>query len=153
MVVTRRRYVTDKVFISQGFASGNDEDDAWAVRYFVSRGTMEICIAQSFSKSFGLYGQRVGAFHVLSHQSDVIPAIRSNLIQLVRSEYSTPSAWGASIVSVILNDPELTHEWRQDLRTMNDRIKSMREALFQELEKRGTPDWHVLLYWTIGVSG
>lgn len=100
---------------------------------------MEVLVAQSFSKSFGLYGHRVGALHILAHDSAAVPAIKSNLLQFIGSEYLTPSAWGARIVSTILNDPELTREWRQDLRKMNARIKSMRAFLFVELTKRGTP--------------
>ncbi|KAK1621724.1 aspartate aminotransferase [Colletotrichum phormii] len=123
----------------QGFASGDDHHDAWAVRHFVGRGTMEVLVAQSFSKSFGLYGHRVGALHILAHDSAAVPAIKSNLLQFISSEYLTPSAWGARIVSTILNDPELTRKWRQDLRKMNARVKSMRAFLFVELTKRGTP--------------
>lgn len=100
---------------------------------------MELCVAQSFSKSFGLYGQRVGAFHLLSHDPSGVPAIRSNLVRLIRSEYSSPSSWGAKVVAIILEDPALAEEWRQDLRTMNTRIKSMRKALVDELTRLGTP--------------
>ncbi|KAF6845502.1 aspartate aminotransferase [Colletotrichum musicola] len=123
----------------QGFSSGDEESDSWAVRHFASRGTMEICIAQSFSKSFGLYGQRVGAFHLLAHDAAVIPTVRTNLVSLIRSEYASPPAWAARIVAIILGDPELADEWRRDLRTMNARIRSMRAALVAELERLGTP--------------
>ncbi|KAF6830004.1 aspartate aminotransferase [Colletotrichum plurivorum] len=123
----------------QGFSSGDEESDAWAVRHFASRGTMEICVAQSFSKSFGLYGQRVGAFHLLAHDAAVIPTVRTNLVSLIRSEYASPPAWAARIVGIILGDPELADEWRRDLRTMNARIRSMRAALVEELDRLGTP--------------
>ncbi|KAI1489124.1 aspartate aminotransferase [Biscogniauxia mediterranea] len=123
----------------QGFASGDVDEDAWAVRHFVERGSLELCVAQSFSKNFGLYGQRVGALHVLSRNPATGPAVQSQLIRIVRSEVSTSPAFGARIVATVLGDPALRGEWLQDLKTMSSRIKSMREALLRELKRRGTP--------------
>lgn len=100
---------------------------------------MEICVAQSFSKNFGLYGQRVGALHLLAHDEAVIPAVRTNLVTLIRSEYASPVTWGAKVVATVLADPELADEWRRDLKTMNARIRSMRAALVAELTRLGTP--------------
>ena len=77
----------------QGFASGNLDDDAWAIREFASRG-MEMCVAQSFSKNLGLYGQRVGAFHLVCRTEVAARKARSQIVALQRAEISTPPAYG-----------------------------------------------------------
>ena len=122
----------------QGFASGDLEHDAWAVRYFVGQG-FEMCIAQSFAKNFGLYGERAGAFHFVTgpgpDAQGTITRIASQLAILQRSEISNPPAYGARIASTILNNPELFKEWEANLRTMSGRIKDMRKALRGKLEE------------------
>ena len=126
----------------QGFASGDLERDAWAVRYFIEQG-FEMCIAQSFAKNFGLYGERAGAFHFVtgagSDAQNTIARIGSQLAILQRSEISNPPAYGARIASLVLNDPELFKLWEDNLRTMSGRIKDMRTALRENLEKLDTP--------------
>ncbi len=126
----------------QGFASGDLAQDAWAVRYFIEQG-FELCIAQSFAKNFGLYGERAGCFHfVTSPSSDAqntIKRIASQLAILQRSEISNPPAYGARIASLVLNDEKLFKEWEQNLLTMSGRIKEMRTALRAKLEELGTP--------------
>ena len=121
----------------QGFASGDLDRDAWAVRHFVSEG-FELCIAQSFAKNFGLYGERTGAFHFVtgpgSDAQSTIARIGSQLTLLQRSEISNPPAYGARIASLVLNDPELFKEWQANLRTMAGRIIDMRTALRGKLE-------------------
>ncbi|KAL2012823.1 hypothetical protein VTN00DRAFT_348 [Thermoascus crustaceus] len=126
----------------QGFASGDLGRDAWAIRYFVEQG-FEMCVAQSFAKNFGLYGERAGAFHwVTSPGVDATESnqhVASQLTILQRSEISNPPAYGARIAGLILNDPELFTEWEEDLRTMSGRIIEMRKGLRQRLEAKGTP--------------
>lgn len=120
----------------QGFASGSVEEDAWAVRYFFeNKPEMEMCVAQSFSKNFGLYGQRVGAFHYVlpSSSTDLQEAVFSNLCQLIRGEYSMGPVAGCYIVKRVLSDETLTAEWHENLKVMSSRIKSMRKALYDEL--------------------
>ena len=116
--------------------------DSWAIRYFVEQG-FELCVAQSFAKNFGLYGERTGAFHFVSAPGPDAAAasahIASQLAILQRSEISNPPAYGARIASRVLNDPELFKEWEADLRTMSGRILEMRQGLRERLEKRGTP--------------
>ncbi|KGO47762.1 Pyridoxal phosphate-dependent transferase, major region, subdomain 1 [Penicillium expansum] len=126
----------------QGFASGSVEEDAWAVRYFFNnKPDMEMCVAQSFSKNFGLYGQRVGAFHYCTNRAST--AIRdivvNNLCHLIRGEFSMGPRVGCSIVKKILTSEELTADWHQDLQVMSSRIKAMREALYNELVRLQTP--------------
>ncbi|KAF2475627.1 aspartate aminotransferase [Lindgomyces ingoldianus] len=126
----------------QGFASGDLAKDAWAVRYFIDQG-FELCIAQSYAKNFGLYGERAGCFHfVTSAASDAettVTRIASQLAILQRSEISNPPAYGARIASTVLNNKELFAEWEADLRTMSGRIIEMRKALRSKLEELGTP--------------
>ncbi|KAE8144615.1 pyridoxal phosphate-dependent transferase [Aspergillus avenaceus] len=126
----------------QGFASGDLNRDAWAVRYFVEQG-FELCVAQSFAKNFGLYGQRTGAFHFVSAPGatakDDSAHVSSQLAILQRSEISNPPAFGAHIASRVLNDSTLFAEWEDDLRTMSGRIAEMRQGLRQRLEAKGTP--------------
>jgi aspartate aminotransferase len=126
----------------QGFASGDLARDAWAIRYFVEQG-FELCIAQSFAKNFGLYGERTGAFHFVSapgpEAAQSSAHVASQLAILQRSEISNPPAYGARIASKVLNDPELFAQWEDDLRTMSGRIAEMRKGLRQRLEEKKTP--------------
>ena len=128
----------------QGFASGDLANDAWAVQYFVSQG-FELCIAQSFAKNFGLYGERAGAFHFVTcpgpTAAETVGRVGSQLAILQRSEISNPPAYGARIASLVLNDPTLFAEWEANLRTMAGRIIDMRKALRSGLEKlNGKPE-------------
>lgn len=126
----------------QGFASGDLLRDNAAVRYFVDQG-FELLIAQSFAKNFGLYGERAGCFHFVaapgSGASDTATRVASQLAILQRSEISNPPLYGARIVSIVLNNPELFAEWEDNLRTMSSRIIEMRKALRSKLEELGTP--------------
>ncbi|KAF2136658.1 uncharacterized protein K452DRAFT_292253 [Aplosporella prunicola CBS 121167] len=122
----------------QGFASGDLDRDAWAIRHFASRG-LEIAVAQSFSKNFGLYGQRVGAFHLLLSKPEAQPNTLSQIVRVIRGEISVCPLYGARVVAAILSDKQLRNEWLDDLRTMSERLKEMRQALYSELQKRGTP--------------
>jgi aspartate aminotransferase, cytoplasmic len=103
----------------------------------------ELCIAQSFAKNFGLYGERAGAFHFVAapgpNAADTAKRVASQLAILQRSEISNPPAYGSRIASIVLNSPELFSEWEEDLRTMSGRIIEMRKALQGHLEKLGTP--------------
>ncbi|KAL2871523.1 putative aspartate transaminase [Aspergillus lucknowensis] len=126
----------------QGFASGSADEDAWAVRYVLNeKPQMEMCVAQSFSKNFGLYGQRVGAFHYVLNDGaqDLRDTVVVNLCHLIRGEYSMGPTAGCSIVKKVLTSPELTAQWYDDLKTMSSRIISMRQALYDELVRLGTP--------------
>lgn len=126
----------------QGFASGNLDEDAWAIRHFFNRNSMsEFCVAQSFSKNFGLYGQRVGALHVVNGSGSlrVNCAIVSNLCHLIRGEFSMAPRGGSDLVREVLQDPILRRYWLQDLADMSERIKSMRQALYEELCRLETP--------------
>lgn len=122
----------------QGFASGDLEKDAWAVRYFVSRG-FELILCQSFAKNFGLYGERAGCLHMVSRDPETAKKVMSQLQILQRSEISNPPAYGARIASIVLNDKALFAEWESNLKEMAGRIQKMRSALYDTLVKLDTP--------------
>lgn len=126
----------------QGFASGDLDRDAGAIRLFVEQG-FELVIAQSFAKNFGLYGQRAGCFHYVASPgadgAETTARVASQLAILQRSEISNPPIYGARIASIVLNDPALFAEWQENLRTMSGRIIDMRNKLRAKLEELGTP--------------
>lgn len=129
----------------QGFASGNLNNDAWAIRHFVEQG-FELVVAQSFAKNFGLYGERAGCFHFVAapgtDAAENTKKVASQLAILQRSEISNPPAYGAKIAALVLNDPELFSLWEENLLEMSGRIIAMRDALYNKLVELGTPgDW------------
>ncbi|KAL3468847.1 pyridoxal phosphate-dependent transferase [Aspergillus californicus] len=122
---------------------------AWAVRYFVEQLTLQgkaghpgLCVAQSFSKNFGLYGERVGALHLVMPGLLSAQGALSELVSLARAEYSNPPRIGESIVETILADQQLRAQWETDLDTMSSRIKATRRELRRTLGENETPgDW------------
>lgn len=126
----------------QGFASGNVATDAWAIRHFYGRPQLEFFLAQSFSKNFGIYGQRTGALHIVL-RADADPSahhvVLANACQLIRGEYSMAPRAGSDIVRSVLQAPALRQQWKADLVTMSGRIKAMRKALYEELVRLDTP--------------
>lgn len=131
----------------QGFASGSLSKDAYAVRLGMKKLALAspILVCQSFAKNVGMYGERVGCFHiVLPNQSEettavVKPAVQSQLAKIVRSEVSNPPAYGAKIVGTILADDVLTNQWYTDMITMSSRIQTMRVSLRNALINLKTP--------------
>lgn len=126
----------------QGFASGDPTRDSWAIRYFEQmEPPQEMCVAQSFSKNFGLYGQRTGAFHVVINETSTRgrSKVLGALSHLIRSEYSVSPRYGSDIVRTIMESETLVKEWLVDLQVISDRIKSMRVALLDELHRLCTP--------------
>jgi aromatic-amino-acid transaminase len=119
----------------QGFADGVDADAA-AVRLFADSG-LPVFIASSFSKSFSLYGERIGALTIVTSGKDEAARVLSQVKRVIRANYSTPPTHGASIVAAVLNDPQLRAQWEQELGEMRDRIKRMRSALVEGLKARG----------------
>jgi len=123
----------------QGFASGSTSKDAFAVRHFVKEG-QQIALAQSFAKNMGLYGERVGAFSLVTSSPEERAKVESQIKIIVRPMYSNPPIHGARIVSTILSTPDLYRQWEQEVKGMADRIISMREKLYDSLTKDlGTP--------------
>lgn len=129
-----------------GFATGDVVVDAWPLRYFASLQEIEFGVAQSFSKNFGLYSERVGAFHLVTRDVVAPGKAKALLEHIQRGEISTPPAFGARIVATVLGSGELRRAWERDLRDMAGRIKIMRRMLFQGLNSLGTPgNWSVII--------
>lgn len=125
----------------QGFASGDINRDANALRLFVNDGH-QVALAQSFAKNMGLYGQRVGAFTLTGIDKEETQKIMSQLKIIIRPMYSNPPLHGARIVETILCDSSLRAQWLADVKLMADRIISMRHALRDGLKKEGSQkDW------------
>jgi len=125
----------------QGFASGDLERDAWAIRYFIEQG-FEMIVSQSFAKNFGLYGERIGGLHIVGRDPKKNDDLVSQLNILIRNLYSNPPKHGAEIVATVLSNPELDAEWRTELKAMSHRIIAMRQLLVDNLKKLRTPgDW------------
>jgi aspartate aminotransferase, mitochondrial len=118
----------------QGFASGDANRDAAAVRQFVADGH-KILLSQSYAKNFGLYGERVGALSVVCQDQEEAQRVESQLKILIRPMYSNPPIHGALIVSTILSDPALKAQWYAECKGMADRIIAMRTALRDAVEK------------------
>ena len=109
----------------QGFASGDCERDAAAIRIFVEDGHNVGC-SQSFAKNMGLYGQRIGCFSIMCASVDEAERVESQMKLLARPMYSNPPLHGAAIVSTILGDDKLKKQWYAEVKVMADRIINMR---------------------------
>ena len=126
----------------QGFASGDTDKDAYALRYFIEQGHQP-CLAQSFAKNMGLYGERVGAFSIVCASEEEKARVDSQIKIIVRPLYSNPPVHGARIASTILNDPALNKQWLGEVEGMANRIIRMRALLKENLEKLGSKhDWN-----------
>jgi aromatic-amino-acid transaminase len=118
----------------QGFAEGIDAD-AHAARLFA--GAMSpVFLSSSFSKSFSLYGERVGAFSLVAASEEEAKRALSQLKRIVRTNYSNPPSHGGQLVANVLNTPELRALWESELAGMRDRIKLMRQALAGKIQAR-----------------
>ncbi|XP_071959584.1 aspartate aminotransferase, mitochondrial-like [Antedon mediterranea] len=125
----------------QGFASGDIDRDAQAVRQFLKDGH-QIMLAQSFSKNMGLYGERAGAFTIVCESEEEMKRVESQVKITIRPLYSNPPIHGARIAATILNTPDLRTQWLGDVKFMADRIINMRKMLADNLKKEGsTHDW------------
>jgi aromatic-amino-acid transaminase len=118
----------------QGFAEGADAD-AYAPRLF-AEATQPVFLSSSFSKSFSLYGERVGAFSLVAGSRDEAARALSHLKRIVRTNYSNPPTHGSAIVAKVLTSPDLRAQWEKELGAMRDRIKAMRKALVDGIHKR-----------------
>lgn len=125
----------------QGFASGDADRDAFAVRHFVEEGH-KILLCQSFAKNMGLYGERAGVFSVVGADAEEAKRIESQLKIIIRPMYSNPPIHGARLATEILNDEKLYKQWLGEVKEMADRIITMRTLLRGKLEKLGSKhDW------------
>nr|WP_063573421.1 amino acid aminotransferase [Luteibacter rhizovicinus] len=119
----------------QGFGDGI-EADAIAVRLFADAG-LPFFVASSFSKSFSLYGERVGALSIVTGSHDEAHRVQSQLKRVIRTNYSNPPTHGAAVVAAVLNHDDLRATWETELGEMRERIRTMRRGLTQRLSAHG----------------
>lgn len=119
----------------QGFGQGLEED-AQAIRLFANMGMM-MFVSSSYSKSFSLYGERIGALTVVTDNQDEALRVLSQLKRIVRTNYSNPPTLGGAVVSQILNTPELHDLWVSELEGMRSRIHDMRHQFVSKLTALG----------------
>jgi aromatic-amino-acid transaminase len=120
----------------QGFGDGIDADAA-AVHLFAEAG-LSAFISSSFSKSFSLYGERIGALSIITQDADETKRVLSQLKRVIRTNYSNPPTHGGAIVAAILTDATLRAEWESELGEMRERIRTMRADLVAKLKAAGT---------------
>ncbi len=122
-------------FAYQGFARGLDQD-AEGLRLFAEQ-CDEILVASSFSKNFGIYGERTGAFTLVAGNAGVAATVFSQVKSIIRVIYSNPPKHGSALVAAILTDAELRAEWEAELAAMRERIRQMRSLLVTTLKNKG----------------
>ena len=116
----------------QGFGAGIEED-AYAIRAIASAG-LPALVSNSFSKIFSLYGERVGGLSVVCEDAAAASRVLGQLKATVRRNYSSPPNYGAQLVSIVLNTPELNALWRAEVDAMRTRISEMRQVLVDTLK-------------------
>lgn len=119
----------------QGFADGI-EPDAVALNLFADSG-LQFFVSSSFSKSFSLYGERVGALSIVTASKDESARVLSQVKRVIRTNYSNPPTHGGAVVAAVLSSPELRTMWEVELAGMRDRIRAMRVELVDKLKARG----------------
>jgi aromatic-amino-acid transaminase len=118
----------------QGFGAGIAEDGAVVGRFVAAGGPL--LVSNSFSKSFSLYGERVGALSVVASSAEEAARLLSQLKRVVRTNYSNPPVHGGKVVATVLATPELRQLWEDELAQMRVRIKQMRDALVEKLKAK-----------------
>ena len=121
-------------FAYQGFGT-SVEADAWPIQRFASLGG-ECIICNSFSKNFGLYGERVGGITAITSSAEASAAMQSQIKKMIRMMYSNPPLHGGAIVDTVLNDSELRVTWQTELGAMRDQIKAFREKFVAAMKSR-----------------
>ncbi|MBN6710203.1 aspartate/tyrosine/aromatic aminotransferase [Haemophilus haemoglobinophilus] len=122
-------------FAYQGFANGLEED-AVGLRTF-AQNHKELLVASSYSKNFGLYNERVGAFTLVAETAEIAAIALTQVKSIIRTLYSNPASHGATTVSIILGDKELRQQWEAELTEMRNRIKQMRHQFVELLKEYG----------------
>lgn len=122
-------------FAYQGFAEGMTEDAAGLAAF--TRPQAELVVCSSFSKNFGLYRERVGAVTFVAADAQRASVVQSQVKRVIRTNYSNPPAFGAAVVTAILEDPALRTRWEAEVAGMRGRINGMRSLLVQKLAEHG----------------
>ena len=119
----------------QGFADGI-KPDAIALDLFAASG-LQFVVSSSFSKSFSLYGERVGALTIVTAGKDESARVLSQVKRVIRTNYSNPPTHGGAVVAAVLSSPELRQQWEDELAGMRERIRAMRNSLVDKLTAAG----------------
>ena len=114
-------------------------EDALALNLFAASG-MQFFVSSSFSKSFSLYGERVGALSVVTASKEESARVLSQVKRVIRTNYSNPPTHGGSVVAAVLSSPELRGLWETELATMRNRIRAMRESFVEKLKAKGVAE-------------
>src|SRR3989338_6805187 len=130
-VLREREHVPFLDIAYQGFGDGI-EQDAFAVRLFAASG-IPFFVSSSFSKSFSLYGERVGALSIVTGSQEEAGRVLSQAKRVIRTNYSNPPTHGATVVASVLNSPEMRALWEEELAGMRERIRGMRMAMVEQL--------------------
>jgi aromatic-amino-acid transaminase len=130
-VLREREHVPFLDIAYQGFGDGI-EQDAFAVRLFAESG-LQFFVSSSFSKSFSLYGERVGALSIVTGNKEEAGRVLSQVKRVIRTNYSNPPTHGATVVASVLNSPELRALWEEELAGMRERIRGMRLSMVEQL--------------------
>lgn len=133
-VVKDRKLIPFLDMAYQGFSQGIEQDGR-IVRHFSAQYS-PVLVSSSFSKSFSLYGERVGAFSIVAGNTDEAARTLSQLKRVIRTNYSNPPIYGAKVVATVLANPELRQMWFDELTSMRNRIHEMRHKLADELSAR-----------------
>lgn len=142
-VVQARRLLPLVDFAYQGFGDGLREDARGL--HMLAQQAKELLVCSSFSKNFGLYNERVGALTAVAADRTAAGLAAGHVKTCIRANYSNPPSHGGAVVVTILRDPQLRSLWDQELRTMRDRINTMRSQFVERLKARGAPgDWSFL---------
>jgi aromatic-amino-acid transaminase len=142
-IVAEQRLIPFLDFAYQGFGDGVEEDAQVARRF--AEALPLVLVAMSFSKSFSLYGERVGALSVVTADAGEAAKVLSNLKRMIRTNYSNPPSHGARIVAAVLASPELRALWVKEVVGMRDRVRAMRRELVERLKKRIPDDFSFIL--------
>lgn len=134
-VVAERKLLPLIDFAYQGFAAGLQEDAAGLLA--MCRPGVELLVASSFSKNFGLYNERIGALTLVAANEAAAQVSLSHIKQAIRANFSSPPAHGAAIVTTVLRDPTLRAQWEQEVTEMRDRINTMRHLFVETLNEKG----------------
>jgi aromatic-amino-acid transaminase len=130
-----RRLVPFLDMAYQGFGEGIAEDGAVVAQFMAT--DVNFFVATSFSKSFSLYGERVGALSVVCADRDEAARVLSQLKIVIRTNYSNPPTFGAQVVAMVLTTPALRRQWEEELASMRERIRATRHALVARLQAAG----------------
>ena len=134
-IARARQFIAFLDLAYQGFGDGI-EADGLAVRLFADA-DIPFFVSSSFSKSFSLYGERVGALTIVASNRDEAARVLSQLKQVIRANYSTPPTHGGSVIAAVLTDARLRALWERELAEMRERIKQMRSRFVEGLKARG----------------